>query len=226
MYPGSLDVRRIDMAIGEKAYWGRGIGSQFIGMLVDFAFCGEHADVLHCICEDYNVRSCRMWEKQGFTRILEKPVPGSWKGKMEYHYRLKRQEFVENRRMRIPPEKQFPIPLSDLQPSQLYISEGKLRLVREWFDPADRTVFDPVPVKRYGDKILLTDGHTRAAAACLAGWETVPACWDEDALDMDAYAKDVGWCVEEGITSPLDLVGRIIPHKDYERLWRKRCMEG
>ena len=32
-------------------------------MLVDFAFYGEHVDVLHCICEDCNVRSCRVWEK-------------------------------------------------------------------------------------------------------------------------------------------------------------------
>lgn len=41
MYPETLDVRRIDMSIGEKAYWNKGIGTQFIGMLVDFAFCGE-----------------------------------------------------------------------------------------------------------------------------------------------------------------------------------------
>jgi hypothetical protein len=30
---------------------------------------------------------------------------------------------------------------------------------------------------------------------------------------------------EEGIHSPIDIAGRIVPHKDYERLWRKRCME-
>lgn len=42
---------------------------------------------------------------------------------------------------------------------------------------------------------------------------------------MRAYAMDVKWCGEEGIYSPIDLAGRIVPHKDYERLWRKKCMD-
>lgn len=70
MYSDSLDVRRIDMCIGEKAYWNKGIGTQFIGMMVDFAFCGELVDVLHCFCEDYNIRSRRMWEKHGNSLSL------------------------------------------------------------------------------------------------------------------------------------------------------------
>lgn len=225
MYPETMDVRRIDMALGEKDCWGRGIGTAFVGMLVDFAFCGEHVDVLHCFCEDYNIRSCRLWEKHGFTRILEEPLPASRKGKIQYHYRLTRQEYIENRRANIPAGKRFQAELAALQPSQLYISEGKLRLVREWFDPDSRGNFDPIPIKQYGNMLLVTDGHTRAVAACLAGWETIPAYWDEDELDMDAYAVDVRWCREEGISSPFALVDRIVPHKDYERLWRKRCME-
>ena len=71
----------------------------------------------------------------------------------------------------------------------------------------------------------MTDGHTRAVAAHLAGLGEVPIYWDEDELDMRAYVMDVKWCDEERINSPLDLIERIIPHKDYERLWRKRCME-
>lgn len=226
MYPETLDVRRVDMSIGEKEYWNKGIGTQFIGMMVDFAFYGENVDVLHCFSEDYNVRSCRMWEKHGFTRILEEPLePQPQKGKWQYHYRLTRQEFIERRRVKVPVDKRFVLPLADLQPSQLYISEGKLRLVREWFNPNDMDSFDPIPIKRLGDKTLTTDGHTRAVAAHLAGWENIPVYWDEDELDMRAYAMDVKWCHEEGIQSPIDLAERIVPHKDYERLWRKRCME-
>ena len=230
MYPKALDVRRIDMAIGEKAYWNRGIGTQFIGMLIDFAFCGEHVDVLHCFCEDYNVRSRGMWEKHGFTRVKEEPETYNpkWRspiGKWQYHYRLTRQDFIQRRRERIPAEKQFLFPIADLQPSQLYISEGKLRLVREWFNPANTDGFDPIPVKRFDGCHLMTDGHTRAVAAHLAGWDSVPVYWDEDDLDMRAYAMDIKWCHEEGIHSPVDLACRIVPHKEYERLWRKRCME-
>lgn len=110
-YPDSLDVRRIDISIGEKAYWGRGIGTQCIGMLAEFAFCGEHVDVLHCFCEDYNVRSCRMWEKHGFTRVLEEPIPDSWKGKLQYHYRLTRREFIERGQNMAPKDGRDELPL-------------------------------------------------------------------------------------------------------------------
>lgn len=54
MYADNIDVRRIDMLIGEKSYWGRGIGTLFVGMLAEYAFCVEKVDVLHCFCEDYN----------------------------------------------------------------------------------------------------------------------------------------------------------------------------
>jgi len=225
MYPETLDVRRIDMCIGEKEYWNRSIGTQFIGILVDFAFCGEHVDILHCFCEDYNIRSRRMWEKHGFTRVLAEPLPQPQKGKWQYHYRLTRKEFIERRRVKVPKEQQFTLPIAKLQPSQLYISGGKLRLVREWFAPEDQEHFDPIPVKRLKDRIVMTDGHTRAVAAHLAGWDTVPVYWDEDDLDMRAYAMNVKWCDEESIHNPSDLAERIVPHKEYERLWRKRCME-
>ena len=226
MYHETLDVRRIDMSIGEKSHWNKGIGTQFIGMMVDFAFYGENVDVLHCFSEDYNVRSCRMWEKHGFTRILEEPLePQPQKGKWQYHYKLTRQEFINRRRIKIPTEKRFMFPIAELQPSQLWISEGKLRLVREWFDHDDMDSFDSIPVKSFNGKTLMTDGHSRVVAAYLAGLESVPVFWDEDELDMRAYAIDVKWCDEEGIKSPVDLAGRIVPHKAYERLWRKRCME-
>ena len=71
----------------------------------------------------------------------------------------------------------------------------------------------------------MTDGYTRIVAAYLAGWDTVPVYWDADELDMHTYAIDINWCDEEHIHCPADLAGRIVPHKDYERLWRKRCME-
>ena len=217
MYPESMDIRRIDMMIGEKEYWNKGIGTELVGMLVDFAFNGENTDVLHGVVFDFNMRSRRVFEKNGFQTFL--------KDSEEIYYRLMRQEFVGRRRNRVPAEKRFMFPIADLQPSQLYISEGKLRLVKEWFDPDDMENFDPIPIKPFDGKILMTDGHTRAVAAHLAGWDSVPVYWDEDELDMHAYATDVKWCDEENIHSPVDLSGRIVPHKDYERLWRKRCME-
>ena len=136
MYSESTDVRRIDMSIGEKAYWGKGIGTALIRMLVDYAFNGGHVDVLHCFNEDYNPRARRIWEKNGFSLILSEDLPQPQKGKLQHHFCLTQQEYIERRRVKAPAAEQFALPIADLQPSQLYISEGKLRLARDWFDPA------------------------------------------------------------------------------------------
>lgn len=93
MYPEGTDVRRIDMSIGEKSYWGKGIGTLFIGMLVKYAFDCENTEVLHCFCEDYNVRSRRVWEKNGFQLVLTEELPESSIGKLQYHWRLTRDEY-------------------------------------------------------------------------------------------------------------------------------------
>lgn len=93
IYPADADVRRIDMMIGEKAWWGRGVGTLMVGMLVDFAFGVEKVDVLHCLCDDYNIRSRRVWEKCGFALVNAVRVPQSTKGEYEYHWRLTRAEY-------------------------------------------------------------------------------------------------------------------------------------
>ncbi len=97
MYADHTDVRRIDMMIGEKAFWGKGIGTLFIGMLVQYAFEGEHVEILHCYCEDYNIRSRRVWEKNGFTLILTEEIPQPSKGKLQYHWRLTKDEYDRRR---------------------------------------------------------------------------------------------------------------------------------
>ena len=93
LYAENADVRRIDMSIGEKSYWGKGIGTIFIGMLVKYAFESEQVDVLHCLCEDYNIRSCRVWEKNGFALVLTEEIPQMHKGKFQYHWRLTKEEY-------------------------------------------------------------------------------------------------------------------------------------
>lgn len=226
LYPARTDVRRIDLLIGEKNYWGRGIGTKVVRMLVDFAFAGEQVDVLHCFCADYNCRSQRVWEKNGFSLIRKVKQTANPKMQYEYHYVLTRQQYLQTRRTTIPKERIFMLPIADLQPSQLYISQGKLRLAEEWFDKSDVLAMDPIPIKDFNGKKLMTDGHTRAVLAYLNGFAEVPCYWDTDELDMDAYAKYLAWCADEGVVSVADLAGRIVSFKEYEVLWRKRCMLG
>jgi len=112
--------------------------------------------------------------------------------------------------------------LADLQPSQLFISTEKLGEVLRAFDPSR---LEPLPVKRLGRDVVMTDGHTRAFAAFLCGLREVPILWDEDALDWEAYEICVTWCREEGIHSVADLVGRVIGPAEYEDRWLRRCRE-
>lgn len=93
MYADGLDVRRIDAMIGETAFWGKGIGTHMLGMLIKYAFACEQVDVLHCLCEDYNRRSCRTLEKNGFTLVLAEKFTEPHKGEFQYHWRLTKEEY-------------------------------------------------------------------------------------------------------------------------------------
>ena len=92
--------------------------------------------------------------------------------------------------------------LKDLQPSQFYISEKKLRDIQAWLDPADLSGFEVIPVKLLDGVPVMTDGHTRAAAALLAGLDTVPLVWDTDELDWRMYRRCVEECRRRQVFSP------------------------
>ena len=93
MYPPNTDIRRIDMAIGEKEYWNKGVGSAFIKLLIDYAFMAERVDVLHCLCADYNIRSQRMWKKHSFSCILKEALPEMREARAVCHWQLTKEEY-------------------------------------------------------------------------------------------------------------------------------------
>ena len=68
-HPEYPDIRRIDTLIGEKEYWGRGIGSALVRILVDFAFLVEKTDMLYCFAGAHNVRSIKSFTKNGFKIV-------------------------------------------------------------------------------------------------------------------------------------------------------------
>lgn len=113
--------------------------------------------------------------------------------------------------------------LKDLQPSQLYISDKKLRAVESWFDASDLTNFHAIPIKLLDNQPVITDGHTRAVAALRAGLDSVPLVWDEDELSWGMYRICVAACKKQAIDSPEDLLPRIISENDYIEKWDKWC---
>ena len=121
-------------------------------------------------------------------------------------------------------QKQYPdYSLKDLQPSQFYISQAKLSNIQAWFHNDDLSNFEPLPVKVLDGIPILTDGHTRAVAALLAGLESVPLVYDEDELDWKLYRYCVKQCKQRGIHSPYDLVDRVISAYEYEEKWIGWC---
>ena len=65
-HPGQ-DCRRIDLMIGEKELWGRGIGTDVIRTLTMFGFDDAGADAIFgCGIADYNPRSLRAFQKAGY----------------------------------------------------------------------------------------------------------------------------------------------------------------
>lgn len=113
--------------------------------------------------------------------------------------------------------------LNDLQPSQFYISEKKLKDIMDWFSADNLSAFEPIPVKMLDGIPVMTDGHTRAVAALLSGIDRVPLVWDEDELDWDMYRKCVKKCKERGIISPSGLLMCIISEADYQEKWNMWC---
>ncbi|HHX63914.1 MAG TPA: GNAT family N-acetyltransferase [Chloroflexi bacterium] len=68
-HPGQ-DVRRVDLMIGDKAWWGKGWGTRVIALLTRFAFecCG--ADLVYAVeIGGHNPRSRRAFEKNGYRLV-------------------------------------------------------------------------------------------------------------------------------------------------------------
>ena len=90
-----LDVRRIDLMIGEKNLWGRGLGTEVVGLLTSFGFEVEEADVIFgCEIADYNPRSLRAFQKNGYEVESELPQAEGSKARFRYDVTLSRERYL------------------------------------------------------------------------------------------------------------------------------------
>lgn len=117
----------------------------------------------------------------------------------------------------------FLMNLKDIQPSQLYISKRKLERIQEKLDSDKKESLKIIPVKKLGTDIVYSDGHTRAFAAHLLGWQEIRVEWETGVLDWEMYEICVDWCKNDEIYTIADLSSRVISHMDYEILWYERC---
>lgn len=121
--------------------------------------------------------------------------------------------------------KGFKVPLEQLQPSQLYISRAKLETVQYALLCGGLMAIEPIPVMPWGRRLLMTEGHTRALALCLKGYDEIPVRWDPDPVDLDMYGLCVSWCHQQRIHQVRDLLPQVIDHDRFEILWIERCQK-
>jgi len=81
-YP-DLDCRRIDLMIGDKKYWGIGVGTEAIRLLTEFGFLKEGVDMIFgCDIADYNIRGLRAFQKVGYEIVAKIKEPSGKKIKV------------------------------------------------------------------------------------------------------------------------------------------------
>ena len=92
------------------------------------------------------------------------------------------------------------VKITDLHPTQLYLSEKKLQAIQMLDQSVDIINVDPISVLAFGNRFLITDGHHRAYQALLAGRDTISAEFDRDGGD-ELYHHYAQACQERKITS-------------------------
>ena len=112
--------------------------------------------------------------------------------------------------------------ITDLHPTQLYLSEKKLQAIQMLDQSAETIQVDPISILAFGNCLLITDGHHRAYQALLAGRDMISAELDRDGGD-ELYALYAQACEERKISSVLDLKHRILPQDEYEAKWYNWC---
>lgn len=86
---------RIDLAIGDPADWGQGLGPEIIGALVEYGFRTAGADALFaCHLRMSNVRSQRAFAKKGFRDWGPALEATSWDGVLPRHFILTRNQWA------------------------------------------------------------------------------------------------------------------------------------
>lgn len=119
-------------------------------------------------------------------------------------------------------EKDMEVKITDLHPTQLYLSEKKLQAIQMLDQSADIINVDPISVLAFGNRFLITDGHHRAYQALLADRDTISAEFDRDGGD-EIYHLYAQACEERKISSVMDLKHHILAQDEYEAKWYNWC---
>ena len=115
------------------------------------------------------------------------------------------------------PAEIFTIMLEQIQPSQFYVDEDKIRAVSSFIEKPEDIIIQVLP---HQEQYISLDGHTRLYYAVMKGWKYVRAV--ADASDEWVY-RFVEEAKKREIYTPYDLI--LVNHEEYEEKWNRFCDE-
>ena len=118
---------------------------------------------------------------------------------------------------RYSPAQLFEIPIDNIQPSQFFVDEEKLRAVRTFVHGEEDIIVQVIP---YGERFIVLDGHTRLFLATQIGFDKVKAVMSET---EDWVWQFVHEAERRKILCPKDM--KLLPHEQYEIQWNRYCDE-
>ncbi len=116
-----------------------------------------------------------------------------------------------------PPCEVFDIALEDIQPSQFFVDEDKLKAVKTFIRGAEDIVVQVTP---YKGRFVSLDGHTRLYLAVKEGFAAVKAVISETDDSIWPFVREAE---RRRIFAPGDMT--LLPHEEYEILWNRYCDE-
>lgn len=109
----------------------------------------------------------------------------------------------------------FDICLDEIQPSQFYVDEDKIKAISSFINSQEDIIIQVLP---YEGRYISLDGHTRLMYAVMNGWKQVRAVVESS--DEWVY-KFVDEARKRNISTPYDLT--LLKHEEYEIKWNHFC---
>lgn len=116
-------------------------------------------------------------------------------------------------------KKLFPVRIDQLQPSQPWLSQSRLKNIAGHIDFLKR----PVPVRMLNGRLCIVEGHERCFALASSGIHKVDAYLDTKKNISDiAFQKMVKISCDEGISSINDMEERFLSPVEFRHLWLEK----
>lgn len=116
-----------------------------------------------------------------------------------------------------PPLQILTLSLDQIQPSQFYVDEDKIKAISSYIHRADDSIIQVLP---HQGRYISLDGHTRLYYAVMKGWESVRAVVQTSDDWVYGFVEEAR---KREIYTPEDMM--LVSHKEYEEKWNCFCDE-